>query len=332
MPDGEDRSRLTGTPNRATTPAQQGLSSAAAGPFVNRLRHEAEHRSEGRLARAQADAELLTGELAPHFVGLLAEVGLPAAPQVGRTIPVSVMSAPDFKKAWKEEVERQWRETYNVLFTHAYENFEKKFLRAQRQGSLSRQYASVPRSLRELYRLDALVISPLMMDPDSAPAGFWAEGPGTLVVLDGQIDRGVIAHELAHAYTSREWNLFIVLLSAWDHGKDAKRLDEGMTSEMADLAIASLTNGPSVPGAPKMRSHVRRTGVPSGYGGYGLPERMAARRFCTRVDASDWPGVNAHDAFFRGRISVAIDRADVRRSRVRVARERLALSDLMEIS
>ena len=328
MPDGEDRSRLTGTPNRATTPAQQGLSSAAAGPFVNRLRHEAEHRGEGKLARAQADAELLTSELGQHYAARFLRSTAPGRSRhaPGEAVKLQVLARQEYDASYRLFLEENLEEARRLVTTYAPSKVAARL-----------PASTPPRKIgpsTKLSPVEAQLVIPSVILPGTA-GGFYSAARDVVVIREDQVSPGAVAHELCHAYASSLWNEFIVALQLQSEpillGKFTSMvrlsfaLDEGVCSVLAQAVLNDWF------AAPTRGGYQRPATAPQGRVGYLPDVTNLGETFIAAVDGTlGAPGDNIAAAYFGGAIVFTIDEAAPLESDVACGRRKSAkLVDLL---
>jgi len=128
-------------------------------------------------------------------------------------------------------------------------------------------------------------------------AGFYSAAKKTLFIMQGELEPGVIAHEMCHAYADEGWNDFLLLMIANNLEPQITVLDEAVTSELADVAIYAQ---PSDSTSPTMSR-------PSGYVGYGPSVQQQGSRFLSEVEGGSTAKATTMEAYFGGLVEVNED-------------------------
>ena len=129
------------------------------------------------------------------------------------------------------------------------------------------------------------------------PGGFYSAAKGTLFILQGAVEPGIIAHELCHAYASQRWNDFILFMTVRNLQVQMTVLDEAVTSELADVAIYAQPSESSSPS----------TSRPSGYVGYGADVQRQGSQFLAQVEGGSTAQATTMEAYFGGLVDVDED-------------------------
>lgn len=261
----------------------------------------------------QALAESLMKELASPFKKALTIDGKPANARVGKTIAIKVLSAGEYKKKESQKANAEYEEDLRALLRHRPEFVRRKLDAADKQDLLSKRYPRVDANT-VIAEADKAFVLPRVHRPSDAGAGFYSGSDDTIYVRSGQVGIALIAHEMTHAYASKTWNDVQLQVVAYGLLQEINKLDEAMTSEIADLAIDEWHSA---------QPRATRGDKPSGYVGYGQPIRLQGAAIVGAVDPR-----SRLSAYLGGNVSVAMNEKDPTSSKIKLAKKTLVLSEL----
>lgn len=274
------------------------------------------------LALAQARAEALHDAQRPFFVSTF-KAQARGNQRLGMKVPIRVVPQLEFDTllAARDGLMRaEWRTTL-VRLRPAYVQTKLEVF-AQR-GSLSGRYPATITPTTKLHPTDADLLDPPVFRGGRAGA-FFDPFLDIIVVRSDQVDAGVIAHETCHAYASATWNSMQLMLSVYGGDPAATELDEGVTSELAGLALfnQAVATQRKTPGVAIQ--------APTGYAGYGTAHQARAGRFMQAVDGSpSTPGPNAIAAYVGGDLAFRIDETNLGKTQLRFGKKLLSLQALL---
>jgi len=301
--------------------AAPGVGGVTGQSFIGRTLTTARDAARRALAAAQAQAEAIHDAQRPFFLSTFRPLA-PKNARLGDKVPIKVVEQPEFGTL----LERR-NAAMNVVFVaemvrlrpaHVQRNLQAL---AQR-GALVRSYSPPITAATKIHPVDGNLLSP---PPSQGRAGaFYDPGNDVVVIRIDQVDAGIVAHEACHAYTSAPWNAMQIVLGVYDLEPAATEIDEGVTSEMANLALFNMAVATQVkvPGMPIQ--------APNAYAGYLANVQARAARFMRASDNSaGTPGPNAIAAYFEGDLTLQISSSDPRKSKLRLGTKIVSVAALL---
>jgi hypothetical protein len=241
---------------------------------------------------------------------------------IGRKVPVKVLKKDDFDAQYAKFTARLDAEDLAALVRYRTRFVERTLRRLKEMGvELRGTYPARLTPTTVIDPLDAGSFLPSSMrTTQSRVAGFFDAHEDTLFIIAGSVDQDVIGHELCHAYTHPTWTEVQIKISAFGHAVEVNQIDEGVTSEMANIILLRLLRQ-QAGGSP--------AGSPNGYVGYPREVQARAETFLNAVDGQTTPGNVTMEAYFGGHIDVKIDEKKLEDSVLTLGKKKIKLGTVV---
>jgi hypothetical protein len=249
----------------------------------------------------QLSAQMILRQLLPVFSSEFSNVaGRQSASinqKIGAEVPVAVLGTTAFAAKVAAQADAQEVEDIAALVRFRTSVVDARLRRAG--PNLTGRYPRPLTPTTKILPSDFGFIQPRLqrVEPKRS-AGFFFARENVIFLKVGSMDMSVIAHELCHAFTHPAWSELQIRIGAFWLADEMSQVDEGVTSEMANIVLYTITGGRlAQPG-----------GSPNGFVGYPTSVQSAAGRILKLLDGTpSTPGPNARAAYFGGKIKVTMD-------------------------
>lgn len=202
-------------------------------------------------AKKQKQAEEFVKQLQSAFKAALSrqlKAGGPKityGPKIGKAVTVNIIADSDFEKASQDEGKRLADQLQKKILKFAPDTVQRQLIDYYRvQGeNLPRRLATIdentklrPDEAGAIFSVARAMTITRAKQEAKTVDGFFSTTTKKIALRESALTAGVVAHEMTHAYANPNWEDFIYLMQL-RRMKETEKLNEGMTSHFAGLAV-----------------------------------------------------------------------------------------------